>query len=116
MVVDDEEVLVFVMRRSLERLGYRCSGFVEPLAALEAFLAAPTDYDAVITDLTMPVMTGLELARALKRIRPDVPIGLASGYATPDGADDPAIALTIKKPSSFAELGEALRALLHAGR
>jgi PAS domain S-box-containing protein len=80
MYVDDEEALAFLMEIVLSRMGYQVSGFTDPLQALEEFKRDPTCYDAVVTDVAMPGMTGPKLAGKLREIRQDVPIVLTSGY------------------------------------
>ncbi len=80
LVVDDEEVVVRVMVGLLKRLGYRTSAYIDPAAALQAFLEKPLDYDLVITDLTMPKMTGTALAAEMRRVRPALPMVLCTGF------------------------------------
>ena len=114
MYVDDEEALVFLMTRVLRRLSYRCTGYSDPDAALQAFRSDPHGFDAVITDMSMPGMTGLELASALAHIRPGIPVALASGY-TPSELDttaDGSIIVRITKPTSMEDVGRALREML----
>jgi PAS domain S-box-containing protein len=81
LFVDDEPMLVEIACRSLTWLGYRVTPMTSSLEALERFKAAPDDFDVVVTDLTMPKMTGDELAAAIRTIRPDMPIILCSGYS-----------------------------------
>ncbi|HKP74840.1 MAG TPA: ATP-binding protein [Longimicrobiaceae bacterium] len=114
MYVDDEEALVFLMCRILRRMGYQCTGFSDPSEALHAFRTNPHAFHAVITDLTMPVMTGVELAQALLRVRPDTPVAIASGYGDidPEALHTANIRTRIRKPATFAELSHAVRGLL----
>jgi hypothetical protein len=65
LFVDDEEALVFLAKRTLERMGYRVSAFIHPLEALAAFARDPHGFDAVVTDISMPKMPGPELAARL---------------------------------------------------
>jgi CheY-like chemotaxis protein len=113
MYVDDEEALVPVMQRMLGVCGYRCVGFVDPAAALEAFRAAPDSWDGVITDLAMPGMSGLDLAGQLRELRPDVPIALTTGH-TQDVARirEAGITVRLQKPYSIDTLRAAVRDLL----
>ena len=83
MMVDDEKLLVDIGRRSLERLGYRVVPLTDPVQALKMFQEDPTRFDLIITDLSMPKMDGMLLAEELRRIRPDIPIILISGYSEP---------------------------------
>ncbi len=71
----------------LERLGYEVVTSTNSLEALEAFRAMPQRFDLVITDQTMPQMTGGQLAQALRRIRPDIPIILCTGFSYTMNAD-----------------------------
>jgi signal transduction histidine kinase len=113
LCVDDEEALVLVMERVLGRLGYACTGFTEASSALHAFRADPRAFDLVITDGAMPHTTGLQFARELRAIRPDVPIVLSSAHAeTSEAAAELGIALRIAKPARVAELARALRTAL----
>ncbi len=81
MVVDDEPVLTRLVRAVLERRGMQVVSFNDSQAALAAFAAAPGDVDLVVTDQTMPGMTGDELTERLLDIRGDLPILLCSGYS-----------------------------------
>jgi predicted ATPase/signal transduction histidine kinase/GAF domain-containing protein/CheY-like chemotaxis protein len=81
MVVDDERALVMLVEETLAELGYEPVGFDSSLAALEAFRAEPKRFDLVLTDETMPDLTGTELAREMRQLRRDIPIILMSGYS-----------------------------------
>ena len=80
MLVDDEQALVALGEEILAELGYEPVGFQDSVAALEAFQTNPERFDAVLTDETMPDMTGTELAREIRKLRPDIPVLLMSGY------------------------------------
>jgi len=113
MLVDDEESLVFVTSRILTRLGYRCTAFTSPHDALQAFRTGPRGFDAVVTDLSMPGMSGLDLIHAVKAIRGDIPIGIASGTpAETERAKTAEADVMIHKPATIDELAEAVSALL----
>ena len=79
LVINDEEMIVDVTKQSLERRGYAVLGFTSSVKALEAFRKEPKAFHLVITDHRMPGMTGVELARALIAIQPDIPIVLMHG-------------------------------------
>jgi len=81
MVVDDEPALVALAEETLAALGYEPVGFKSSVAALAAFRAAPERFDAVLTDETMPELAGTDLGRDVRKLRPDIPIVLMSGYA-----------------------------------
>jgi CheY-like chemotaxis protein len=80
LYVDDEEALVLMITRSLNRLGYNVRGEVDPLRALEIFRRNPEQFDVVVTDLSMPGMSGAELARRVLEICPEMPVVMMSGY------------------------------------
>jgi CheY-like chemotaxis protein len=80
MIVDDERPLVRLAEETLAQLGYDPAGFESSVAALEAFRAEPQRYDVVLTDQTMPELTGTDLAGEIRRLRPEMPIVLMSGY------------------------------------
>ena len=81
LFVDDEEPLVLVARGMLTHLGYQAQGVTSSHAALDAFRAAPQHFDLVITDQTMPDMTGEALMRELRRLRPEIPVILCTGFS-----------------------------------
>ena len=84
LYVDDEEALVYLATRKLEHLGYKVSGFTDAESALREFRLRPGDFDLVVTDVSMPRMSGLELARELIALRPDIPVIVTSGYVRPE--------------------------------
>ncbi len=119
LCVDDDESIVFLITRLLERQGYRVSGYTDPHAAVAAVRAAPGEFDLVVTDYNMPGMSGLEVARALRQIRADLPVALASGYITEAlRAEAPAAGVIdlIYKPNTADELCRAVARLAHAWR
>jgi PAS domain S-box-containing protein len=81
LIVDDEEPLVALAEEEVAQLGYEPVGFSSSVQALDAFRAAPERFDIVLTDETMPELTGTDLAREIRRLRTDIPIVLMSGYA-----------------------------------
>jgi signal transduction histidine kinase/ActR/RegA family two-component response regulator len=116
MYVDDEEALLVVMERTLGRLGYKCTGFSDPVLAFQEFQCNSGEYAAVITDLAMPAMSGVELAQLMRGVRPDISIALASGHA--DGNTAAAamgITTRIQKPFAASTLAEAINELLSPG-
>jgi PAS domain S-box-containing protein len=82
LLVDDEEPLVMLGEDMLARLGYEPVGFTSGVAALAAFRAAPERFDAVLSDESMPEMTGCEMAASIRALRRDIPIVLVSGFVT----------------------------------
>jgi PAS domain S-box-containing protein len=81
MIVDDERALVALAEETLAGLGYEPVGFDSSVAALQAFRAEPQRFDLVLTDETMPDLTGTDLAREIRQLRPDTSIILMSGYS-----------------------------------
>jgi PAS domain S-box-containing protein len=81
LFVDDEEIIVRSMRNMLGRLGYKVMTVTDSEEALRLFSAKPSEFDLVMTDQTMPSMTGEDLGRELMRIRPDISIILCTGYS-----------------------------------
>ena len=81
LIVDDEPDIVDTLTLGLERLGYETVGVTDPLEALMAFREAPQAFDVVVTDQVMPGMRGVDLARQMKLIRPDIRIVLCTGYS-----------------------------------
>ncbi len=84
LVVDDDEAIAILSRRSLGRLGYAVTAFTDPGEAVAAFTAAPDAYDAVVTDISMPGMTGFDVAAAILAARPGIPLVITSGYIRPE--------------------------------
>jgi PAS domain S-box-containing protein len=81
LLVDDEATVAYLEQSLLERLDYEVVVCFSSVEALEAFRATPQRFDLVITDQTMPLMTGDALTRAVRRIRPDIPIILCTGFS-----------------------------------
>ena len=81
LFLDDEEVLAGMGKVMLERLGYTATAHTSSIEALADFIHDPQRYDLVITDQTMPAMTGIDLARRMRQIRPDLPVILCTGFS-----------------------------------
>ncbi|RYF27995.1 MAG: response regulator [Comamonadaceae bacterium] len=117
MYVDDDEALVFLVQRLLKRRGYRVSTFTDPNEAAAALRADPQAYDLVVTDYNMPGYCGVDLVREAKRIRPDLPVALASGYVTTEiehAALAEGASALIHKPNDVEELCATVHRLAHA--
>lgn len=96
LVVDDESAIVNLNKALLERLGYRVTGITSSVDALEKIRANPNQFDLIITDQTMPALTGAELSQAVLQINPDMPVILCTGFSSVISEDD-ALANGIKK-------------------
>ncbi len=117
LVVDDEESLVHLAEEVLAGLGYEPVGCVGAAEGLRVFRADPGRFDAVISDAIMPDMHGTELLAELRKVRPDLPALLVSGYGGPDlQAQAAAVGVTtiLAKPLRAVELAGALKRLLAA--
>jgi len=115
LLVDDEEPIVCMEKQMLERLGYDVTERTSSIEALEAFRASPDKFDLVITDMTMPNMTGVQLALKLLEIRPDIPIIICTGFSTKidhPKAKEFGIRGFVMKPVVMSELGKKIREVL----
>ena len=115
LLVDDEEGLLTVETALLKRLGYEVTATTSSIKALEMFREQPDQFDLVYTDMTMPHMTGLTLAKKLTKIRPHVPVILYSGLADmfePDDIGKNGIRAFFKKPMSANDRVAIIREIL----
>ncbi|MDA8125939.1 MAG: PAS domain S-box protein [Deltaproteobacteria bacterium] len=115
LLVDDEELLASLGKEMLSFLGYEVTVRFSSLDALEAFRANPGRFDLVITDMTMPNMTGSELAKELLRIRPELPVIITSGFSERMNGEEAArigVREFIMKPLSLARLARAVNGVL----
>jgi CheY-like chemotaxis protein len=109
LLVEDEPAVRLFAERVLQECGYRVLSFADPGAALEAAVSDPHAYDALVTDVVMPAMSGPAVAERIAAVRPGLPILFMSGYeagALPAGAPPP-----LAKPFSARELADAVGAL-----
>ena len=115
IVVDDDRGIVRLMREILEGLGYRVTTFADSAKALQELREGPQDFDLLLTDMTMPKLTGAELVVEVLRIRPDMPIILCTGFSEMIDAEK-AKALGVRefmlKPVEKGELAKAVRRAL----
>ena len=115
LIVDDEDAALKMLRLMVTKLGFKAEAFTVPQAALELFEQRPEAFDLVITDLTMPGMTGVELAGKIHKTSPKLPIILITGYA--EGLNDPdllnqaGIRRLLKKPLRVTEIASVLKEL-----
>jgi len=115
LVIDDEEQIIQMQKQLLERLGYKVTTRTSSLDAFETFKESPGDFDLVITDMTMPNMTGIELSRSLMNIRPDIPVILCTGFSeiiTEENAKAFGIREFVMKPILRNNIARAIRRAL----
>jgi PAS domain S-box-containing protein len=116
LLVDDEPTLMEMGTSLLERLGYKVTSQTDSVKALEIFRSSPDKFDLVITDYTMPKLTGLDFAREVLRVRPDMPIMLCTGFSekiTPDSVKELGLGF-LMKPYGMRQMSEAIRKILDA--
>ncbi|MFH2132936.1 MAG: PAS domain S-box protein [bacterium] len=118
LVVDDEEEIAFFQKEALKQLGYTVTIKSDSREALELFQMEPSAFDLVVTDMTMPHITGYQLSLQLLKIRPELPVILCTGYSeTVD--EEKALAVGIKrflmKPIDQDDLAAAIRDVLDNG-
>ena len=115
LLVDDEETILNMERKMLEPLGYRVTTRSRSTEALELFRKSHDDFDLVITDKTMPDMTGETLAAELKKIDGDIPVILCTGFSTPASQvskEIPGVDRFLMKPVVKSDLLTTIRSVL----
>jgi CheY-like chemotaxis protein len=115
LLVDDEIQLLDTITQILEKKGYQVKGISDPLEALNTFKKTSGQFDLIISDVTMPHMTGMQLAREIKIINPGIPIILCSGFGsiiTREQIDDLGVNDFITKPVNKIELTLLVRKVL----
>ena len=115
LLIDDEISILRVQQQMLERLGYRVDISESGLAALEVFRGDPDGFDLIITDYTMPEMTGTDLAKAVMNIRDDIPVILSTGFSeqiNEEKAKALGIRAFVMKPIVMNEMAETIRQVL----
>lgn len=118
LIVDDEEVVAAVGCDMLGFLGYDATSVGKSLDALKLIQSDPARFQLVITDMTMPNLTGMDLAAAMRQVRPDLPVLLCTGFASPEireRAKSVGIRQVINKPFVLDELARSVRSALDAG-
>ena len=119
LIVDDEQDIVDIAKEMLESLAYEVLGTTSSLEALELFSAGPNRFDLVITDMTMPKMTGDELSKEFLRIRPDIPIILCTGFShaiTEEEAKTMGIRAFVMKPILKDKIALTVNRVLHENK
>jgi two-component system, cell cycle sensor histidine kinase and response regulator CckA len=119
LYVDDEQILVEVGKQMLEKLGYQVVPMLDSRQALELFRAQPEGFDVVVTDMTMPHITGEKLAREIMGIRANFPVVLCTGFSeriTERKAKEMGIREFVSKPFELKDLARAIRKALEPAR
>lgn len=115
LFVDDEKILVDIGKESLEGLGYKVEARTSSYDALEVFRIQPDKFDIIITDMTMPKMTGEKLAAEIQKIRSDIPIVLCTGYSSSinrENALSTGISDMLMKPITLNDMANTVRRVL----
>ena len=115
LYIDDEERLANALKRLLTILGYRCTVYSDPVIAVNAFRANPQQFDAVIADVTMRGLSGIDVAKELRAIRPQIPLALTSGRTSQETLDLAAslgLNVWLSKPATVDKLCHTLDVLL----
>lgn len=119
LYLDDEEPLALLMKRMLEHLGHHVSAFTSSEEALSAYQAAPTDFDLVLSDLSMPGMSGIEFAASVRAVRPDALVVIVTGHVQEKDvarAREVGVHKLIQKPHNLAEMARTVTQLLAEAR
>lgn len=115
MFIDDEDGIVEIVKKMLQSLGYKVDARNNSLEALKAFRDSPESFDLIITDQTMPKITGVELAKEIMKIRDDMPIILCTGFS-PEISQEMARSMGIRefvlKPILMGEMAQSIRRVL----
>ncbi len=115
LFIDDETGIVRMWGQMLERLGYSVETRTNPVEALELFRSRPEAFDLVVTDMTMPKMTGLQLSQELKKIRRDIPVILCTGHSAlidEETAGQTDIQGYVQKPIARKDIAKTIRDVL----
>ncbi len=115
LIVDDDRAITQMLEKILQRLGYKVMVFNDPVKALERFRLSPDLFDMVITDMTMPEMTGADLARELLTIRKNIPVLVCTGHSDlidEKTASDLGIAAFVTKPFAIGKISMVIRDVL----
>ena len=118
VMIVDERALVALAEETLTQLGYEPVGFDSSVAALQAFRARPKRFDLVLTDETMPDLTGTELAREIRQLRPDISVILMSRYSDTqlsERAQAAGVIEVLRKPLVRRDIAEPVARALHGG-
>ncbi|MCH8134771.1 MAG: PAS domain S-box protein [Proteobacteria bacterium] len=111
LLVDDEENLLDSTQQLLSGIGYHVEAFSDPRGALEAFRQTPEEFDLLVTDENMPKLTGIQLVKAVRKLRPHFPAIICTGYSevlSPDEVEQMALDAVVRKPYTLGEISRAI--------
>jgi CheY-like chemotaxis protein len=117
LFVDDEPAIVKMAKSLLERMGYRVEAYRDPQKALERLQAKPDIFDLVMTDMTMPQMSGVQLSEKIKAIRPQLPVIICTGHSPlidEDRARQLGISAYVMKPLDRETIAKTIHKVLKA--
>ncbi len=117
LVVDDEAMIVKMEQKMLERLGYIVTSRIGSIEALDLFKSDPDAFELVITDMTMPRMSGLQLTTEIRKIRPDIPVIICTGFSdqiNEKNSSASGVQGYVAKPVRLKEIGKIIRDVLDA--
>ena len=117
LYLDDDAALVALLTRLLERLGHSVTGFTSAAEAIAVFKALPSQFDVVITDMSMTGMSGIDFAKQVLKIKPDAVVAIATGSEEPNWAAHArslGVRAVIEKPADATKLAALVAALVPA--
>ncbi len=115
LLVDDEAMIIDVMTQFLSQLGYQTTSMTDSIAALETFRSQPDQYDLMITDMTMPKLSGIQLTQAMREIRNDIAVIICTGFSeqiSVERSKELGIQAFIMKPVVMGEMAKTIRNVL----
>jgi len=116
LLIDDEQMITDILKRILSRLGYVVHAFINPEEAMASYLDSPQNIDMIITDMNMPGLSGIDLAKKIKAQDSSKPIILCSGFTTDSDvqkAMEAGIDAVLKKPTETLDLLKNIRAVFN---
>jgi len=118
LLIDDEESILEIEKKMLQRLGYTVTACINSLEAKTCFEKSPDSFDLIITDLSMPQIPGDKLAFELTQIRPDIPVIICTGYSEQESelSRKPNVSASLTKPILKKELACTIRQVLNGGQ
>ena len=121
MVVDDEFDIVNIIRRYLEKWGFEADTFTNPVYAYEVFKANPERYALMLTDIRMPEMTGIRLAKLVREVKPEIKVVIMTAYeVTPDELSEHLPTIThrdiLQKPFKLLQICTAIKKQLQPAK